>query len=97
MDKDKLFYTKWASTRKKGRNKYIISRGLLFASIVYIVWVVTTIMFDRHKFDESFFKLRFVYYGIIYLLTGFVISISSWKGNESRYKNLIQYYENKNT
>lgn len=64
MDKDKLFYTKWTLVRKKGRSKYIILRGFLFGTIVYIVWAVTTIIFDKGKFDESFFSAKYAHFGM---------------------------------
>lgn len=91
MSEDEVFYSKWTLTRKKGKFNYILLRGFLYWIIIYTVWVAVTLIFDKNKFNADTFQLRFIYWGILYLISGFVISYCSWKNQDKRYNNLKQY------
>lgn len=93
MDRDERFYRKWTVIRKKGKARFVISRGLVHGLLLYVVWALATWFLDKDKFDPEFFVTRYYYYFLIYLIVGFIISSGAWKGQNNRYDNITWYAE----
>lgn len=95
-DKELLFINKWSRTRAKGKIRFIITRGIIYGCILFLVWlVVTLIEINVSEFQKTLYyehPSHFVKRGFIwlfwYMVFGLGLSSAAWKGKEEKYKYL---------
>ncbi|MGG1879056.1 hypothetical protein ABDI30_16005 [Paenibacillus cisolokensis] len=91
MRNEEKWLESWPRIRSKGKARYIVTRGLLRGLLIYLVWAAVTWFWDRERFSPEHFMDRYYIYFVLFLLYGFLISASSWKGNNMKYDNLIKH------
>ncbi|GAA3409127.1 hypothetical protein ACFFNY_08900 [Paenibacillus hodogayensis] len=91
-DKELAFLKRWSSIRKKGRARYIGSRGFLIGILLFAVWfVITMIEINTSEFEKalytqyvSAFVKKCVIWFVSYMIIGCVIASGMWKQKEEK-------------
>jgi len=91
-DKELLFLKKWSRIRKKGRLKYVITRGFTLGLLLFSIWLIITIIeismseFEKTLYFEqlSNFIEKCVIWFICQMALGFILANGMWKRKEEK-------------
>lgn len=93
-ESEKSFIKKWSVIRKKGKLRYVFTRGLFYGIILFIIWLIVTLIeinmseFKQAIYTQDYMIRRSITWFLVYLITGLVIARGSWKAKEEKYKYL---------
>lgn len=93
-ERDKNFIKKWSVIRKKGKLRYVLTRGLSYGIFLFFVWfVVTFVSINTSEFEQAIYSHEFmlkksIAMFIVYLIAGIIFGMGSWKAKEEKFNYL---------
>ncbi|ALS28546.1 hypothetical protein IJ21_31520 [Paenibacillus sp. 32O-W] len=88
------FVARWTAVRRKGKGRYVMTRGLLFGLPLYAVWLAVTLIeiavseFRQALFDRGDFAVSMLIWFVVYMTIGMVLAAHRWRANEAKYRYL---------
>ncbi len=91
-DKDLKFLDKWSRIRGQGRIRYIITRGIGLGLLLFLMWLIVTIIeismseFQKTLYFEHFsnFIEKCMIWFCCYMTLGFILANGIWKRKEEK-------------
>lgn len=89
-DRQIRFLGRWAETRKKGKVRYVILRGVLLGIALFMIWLSFSFRDFQYYKSEAAFFIRCAMWMVWSFILGFNFAWLIWRKREEKYEYLSE-------
>ena|SRR5690606_21769393 len=89
-DRQIRFLGRWAKTRKKGKVRYVILRGVLLGIALFMIWLSFGFRDFQYYKSEAVFFIRCAMWKVWSFILGFNFAWLIWRKREEKYEYLSE-------